>query len=152
MIPTDRRNIFKTAFATAAGLFAVRSSTTAVHADTASISKAVYHLSDAEKVAFVLGNVRNHIEGMGGFQNVRIAVVVHGTALKSFIAETANSNIKSRVISAAHDGVALHACANTMSAQGVTLADLLPGFVIADKGGIVRLVELQQEGYLYIRP
>jgi uncharacterized protein len=152
MIPTDRRNIFKTAFATAAGLFAVRNSTPSARGDTARIPKAVYHLSDAEKVAFVLGNVRNHIDGMGGPQNVRIAVVVHGTALKSFIAETANSNIKSRVVSAASDGVALHACANTMSAQGVTLAELLPGFVVAEKGGVVRLTELQQEGYVYLRP
>jgi uncharacterized protein len=152
MIPTDRRNIFKTAFATAAGLFAVRSSPTSARDDTAAIPKAVYHLSDAEKVAFVLGNVRNHIEGMGGSQNVRIAVVVHGMALKSFIAETANSNIKSRVVSAANDGVALHACANTMSAQGVTLADLLPGFVVAERGGVVRLAELQQAGYVYLRP
>jgi uncharacterized protein len=151
MVPTDRRNIFKTAFATAAGLFAVRNSTTAGRADTRSIQKAVYHLSDAEKVAFVLGNIRNHIEGMGGSQNVRIAVVVHGMALKSFIAETANANIKSRVISAANDGVALHACANTMAAQGVTIADLLPGFTVAEKGGVVRLVELQQNGYLYLR-
>jgi uncharacterized protein len=152
MIPTDRRNIFKTAFATAAGLFAVRNSTPSARGDTATTPKAVYHLSDAEKVAFVLGNVRNHIDGMGGSQNVRIAVVVHGTALKSFIAETANSNIKSRVVSAASDGVALHACANTMSAQGVTLAELLPGFVVAEKGGVVRLTELQQEGYVYLRP
>jgi uncharacterized protein len=152
MIPTDRRNIFKTVFATAAGLFAVRSSATARGAETPSIQKAVYHLSDAEKVAFVLGNIRNHIEGMGGSQNVRIAVVVHGTALKSFIAETANANIKSRVISAAKDGVVLHACANTMAAQGVAVADLLPGFTVAEKGGVVRLAELQQDGYFYLRP
>jgi uncharacterized protein len=151
MIPTDRRNIFKTAFATAAGLFATRS-TTAARADALTTHKVVYHLSDAEKVPFVLGNVRNHIDGMGGPQNVRIAVVVHGPALKSFAADTTNANVRSRATSIANAGVTFHACANTMAAQALTLNDLLPGFVVADKGGVVRLVELQQDGYIYLRP
>ena len=30
--------------------------------------------------------------------------------------------------------------------------DLLPGFVAADKGGVVRIAELQSRGYLYLRP
>jgi intracellular sulfur oxidation DsrE/DsrF family protein len=46
----------------------------------------------------------------------------------------------------------LAACANTMIAQNVTLKDLLPGFISADKGGVVRLAELQSQGYLYLRP
>jgi hypothetical protein len=37
---------------------------------------------------------------------------------------------------------------NTMRAQEVTLKDLLPGFVVADKGGVVRIAELQAQGYL----
>jgi intracellular sulfur oxidation DsrE/DsrF family protein len=147
----DRRNIFKTAFATAAGLFAARSGTTGARAD-ANTQKVVYHLSDAEKVAFVLSNVRNHIDGMGGPQNIRIAIVVHGPALKSFLADTTNANVKTRVNSVINGGVVLHACANTMVAQALTLNDLLPGFVIAEKGGVVRLAELQQDGYVYLRP
>jgi len=39
-----------------------------------------------------------------------------------------------------------------MKAQNVTLKDLLPGFVSAEKGGVVRLAELQSQGYLYLRP
>jgi intracellular sulfur oxidation DsrE/DsrF family protein len=39
-----------------------------------------------------------------------------------------------------------------MISQNVTLRDLLPGFVSADKGGVVRLAELQAQGYQYIRP
>jgi intracellular sulfur oxidation DsrE/DsrF family protein len=44
------------------------------------------------------------------------------------------------------------ACGNTMKSQHVTLNDLLPGFVSADKGGVVRIAELQAAGYLYLRP
>jgi uncharacterized protein len=37
-------------------------------------------------------------------------------------------------------------------AKEVTLKDLLPGFIVADKGGVVRIAELQAQGYLYLRP
>jgi intracellular sulfur oxidation DsrE/DsrF family protein len=39
-----------------------------------------------------------------------------------------------------------------MRAQKITLGDLLPGFVSAEKGGVVRIAELQSQGYLYLRP
>jgi uncharacterized protein len=29
---------------------------------------------------------------------------------------------------------------------------LLPGFVVADKGGVVRIAELQSQGFIYLRP
>jgi intracellular sulfur oxidation DsrE/DsrF family protein len=32
------------------------------------------------------------------------------------------------------------------------LKDLVPGFVSADRGGVVRLAELQAKGYAYLRP
>ena len=45
-------------------------------------SKVAYHLSDIDKVAFVLGNIRNHYDGTDGA--VEIALVVHGPALAAF--------------------------------------------------------------------
>jgi intracellular sulfur oxidation DsrE/DsrF family protein len=39
-----------------------------------------------------------------------------------------------------------------MRSQNVTLKDLLPGFVAAERGGVVRIAELQSQGYLYLRP
>jgi intracellular sulfur oxidation DsrE/DsrF family protein len=39
-----------------------------------------------------------------------------------------------------------------MEAQNITLSDLLPGFVAADKGGVVRIAELQSQGYVYLKP
>jgi uncharacterized protein len=29
---------------------------------------------------------------------------------------------------------------------------LLPGFIVAERGGVVRIAELQSQGYLYLRP
>ena len=34
----------------------------------------------------------------------------------------------------------------------MALGDLLPGFWVADKGGVVRIAELQSQGYLSLRP
>jgi uncharacterized protein len=39
-----------------------------------------------------------------------------------------------------------------MKSQNVALKDLLPGFISADRGGVVRIAELQSRGYLYLRP
>src|SRR3982074_2057921 len=36
-----------------------------------------------------------------------------------------------------------------MKTQNVTLKDLLPGFGIAERGGVVRIAELQSLGYAY---
>ena len=49
-------------------------------------------------------------------------------------------------------GVELAVCGNTMKIQKVGLHDLLPGFVAVDQGGVVRIAELQSQGYLYLRP
>ena len=37
--------------------------------------KVVYHLNDLDKVAFVLGNIQNHFDGVGGPDHVTIALV-----------------------------------------------------------------------------
>lgn len=124
----------------------------AKEAGTGNKLKVVYHLSDAEKVNFVLGNIQNHIDGVGGPQHVTIALVIHGPALKAFHRAQANPDVGKRVGDFSRDGIELAACANTMKAQNVTLTGLLPGFVSAEQGGVVRLAELQSQGYLYLRP
>ena len=150
----DRRSIFKSLVAIGAGIFATRSSP--ARADTApaapGVPKVVYHLADLDKVAFVLGNIRNHIEGMGGPDKVQVALVVHGPALKAFRAATPNAALKSDVGTIRGSGVALVACRNTMEAQKLALDDLLPGFIVAQQGAVVRLAELQRGGWIYLRP
>ena len=119
-------------------------------AQSASKSRVAYHLSDVEKVAFVLGNIKNHYEGTGGA--VEIALVVHGPALAAFKIEGASAAISSRFASLAKEGLVAHACANTMKGMEIGLADLLAGFHTAEAGGVVKLAELQGEGYAYLRP
>ena len=114
--------------------------------------KVVYHLADLDRVHFVLGNMQNHLDGVGGPDHVTLALVVHGPALRAFHAESANWDIAHRIGQFSKIGMELAACGNTMISQNVTLRDLLPGFVSAEKGGVVRLAELQSQGYQYLRP
>jgi intracellular sulfur oxidation DsrE/DsrF family protein len=151
-----RRNILTAAFAGIGGLLAAttrgRAEADAVAHTNPNKAKVVYHLSDLDKVNFVLGNIRNHFDGMGGPDKVTIALVVHGPALKAFHAASAPPDLAQRVDQFAATGLELNACGNTMQAQKVTLKDLLPGFIDADRGGVVRIAELQAMGYVYLRP
>lgn len=114
--------------------------------------KVVYHLSDFDKVPFVVGNIQNHFDGVGGPDHVTIALVVHGPALRAFQSAQATPDLSQHVGRLSKAGLELAACRNTMRAQKIGLADLLPGFGAADEGGVVRIAELQLQGYLYLRP
>ena len=147
----NRRGILAAVTAAAGGLFAV-SAKRAEAAATPDKMKVVYHLTDLDKVGFVLGNIKNHYEGVGGTANVTIALVVHGPALKGFQLATVSPESIKRIADFSRLGLQLIACNNTMRAQEVTLKDLLPGFVVAEAGGVVRIAELQSQGYIYLRP
>jgi len=145
----ERRNLLAGAAAAFGGFFAVKTAQAAP--STPDKSKVVYHLCDLDKVSFVLGNIQNHFDGVGGPDKVTIALVVHGPALKSFHAASASPDIKGRMAGFART-VQLAACGNTMKSQNVTVKDLLPGFVAVNEGGVVRIAELQAQGYVYLKP
>jgi intracellular sulfur oxidation DsrE/DsrF family protein len=151
----DRRNILSAAAAAIGGVFAASAVSKAraeVPPPSPKGTKVVYHLADADKVDFVLGNIDNHFTGVGGKENVTIALVIHGPALKSFHANGAKKDVQEKFAELSKTGVELNACGNTMKQQKVSIGDLLPGFVVAEEGGVVRLVEYQVQGYHYLRP
>ena len=112
----------------------------------------VYHLADEDKVGFALINVRNHINGVGGPENVHIVLVMHGPAVKAFVDIDAVDKVRNTVKALQADGVEFDVCANTLAAINVSFDEMLPGMVLAPNGGVVRIAELESQGYLYIRP
>ena len=148
----DRRNVLFRAAAALGAAFAASRVSAATETSGEGKLKVVYHLSDLEKVHFVLGNIQNHLDGAGGPDRVTIVLVVHGPALRDFQTKQANPEMTQNVGKLLKAGVGFAACGNTMKSQKITLNDLLPGFVVADKGGVVRIAELQSQGYLYLRP
>lgn len=146
----ERRSLFRAGLAGALGLFGLAGSARA--ADSTPRPRVAYHLADFDRVIFVLGNIQNHVDGTGGPGKADIRLVVHGPALKAFHAISADDNIVAMAERLIKSGVGFDACANTMKAQGVKVDDLTPGFAVAEKGGVVRLAELQVQGYAYLRP
>ena len=147
-----RRSILWAAASAFGAAFAASRAGAATVAPATKKLKVVYHLNDLDKVSFVVGNIQNHLDGVGGPENVTIALVVHGQALRAFHASTANPDLTKHIGQFSKAGLELAVCGNTMKSQKVGLADLLPGFVAADQGGVVRIAELQSQGYLYLRP
>lgn len=148
--PVNRRGLIgRLLAAAAAGAVAFQGS---ARAEAISVPRVAYHLSDTDKVAFVLGNIANHIEGMGGPDKVAIVLVVHGPALNAFRQSAASPDLVRKLAGVGANGVGLEACGNTLNAQKLELTDLLPGFVRVDQGGVTRLAQLQAEGYAYLRP
>src|SRR5215475_13275496 len=56
----------------------------------------VYQLNDAgvDKAKFVLGNLRNHVNGVGWQHIEAVELVVFGPALKSFVVKTMDPDLK----------------------------------------------------------
>ena len=146
-----RRSLLWGVLSAVGGAFAATRARAATEKPAAKL-KVVYHLNDLDKVNFVLGNIQNHFDGVGGPDNVTIALVIHGQALKAFHAASANPDVTRRVGQFSKAGLEMAACGNTMKSQHVTVNELLPGFVAVEQGGVVRIAELQSQGYLYLRP
>lgn len=111
--------------------------------------KIVYHLNEVEKVDFVLRNIRHHFDGPGA-DNPIIALVVHGPALQVFGPQGSGAS-KDKLSRLLPNGVKPYACLAAMRGMNLDMKDMPDGFIATEKG-VVRLAELQEEGYLYIRP
>jgi intracellular sulfur oxidation DsrE/DsrF family protein len=117
--------------------------------------RVVYQLSDAglDKAKFVLGNLRNHVAGVGGWQNIEaLELVVFGPALKSFAKDGFDPALKQSLEELQGQGMTFGACGNTMKNFSITAEQLPPKSLILPQGGVVRIMELQERGYVYIRP
>ena len=117
--------------------------------------KIVYQLSDAgvDRARFVLGNIRNHIVGVGGWRNIEaLELVVFGPAMKSFVQGDIDPAIKDTLEELQDQGMHFGACGNTMKNFSITREQLPRGSVVLPQGGVVRIMELQEQGYSYLRP
>jgi len=112
-------------------------------------NKAVLQVSDADpqKWNLTLNNAKNVQDDLDS-ENVELEIVVYGPGIGML---KGDSPVAKRVADALKSGVKVIACENTMKAQKLVYADMLPaiGYVPA---GVVELMKKQQEGYAYIRP
>jgi len=112
-------------------------------------NKLVLQVSDNDpgKWGLALNNAAN-VQADLDAENVDIEIVVYGPGISMLKSE---SPLAKRVSAALKSGVKVVACENTMKAQSLTYANMLPdiGYVPA---GVVELMQKQHQGYAYIRP
>lgn len=112
-------------------------------------SQAVFQISDndPQKWNLALNNAKN-VQVDLGEEAVELEIVVYGPGISML---KGDSPVAARVAAALKSGVKVVACENTMKAQKLVYADMLPniGYVPA---GVVELINKQREGFAYIRP
>jgi intracellular sulfur oxidation DsrE/DsrF family protein len=133
-----------------AALALVIGTTAPAQAQQASVrGKVVMQVSDADpaKWNLALNNAKNVQTDLGA-ANVDIEIVAYGPGIGMLKVESVVGN---RVGDAMAAGVKVVACENTMQAQKLTRADMLPKIDYVP-AGVVELMQKQQQGWAYIRP
>jgi len=96
-----------------------------------------YHLNEggADKANAVLTNIQNHVEVVGWENIEAMELVIHGPALKSFVAGSIDPGVRGKLDTLLAGGLRVDGC----------------GLVVVPSG-VARVMELQELGYAYIKP
>ena len=149
--PASGRPFPRRAFAAAVTAVALLLSPALSHAQstTGKPNKVVLQVSDgdAKKWGLALNNAYN-VQSDLGAETTDLEIVVYGPGIGML---KSDSPVAARIASAMKSGIKVVACENTLAAQKLAKADMLPdiGYVPA---GVVELMKKQQQGYAYIRP
>jgi intracellular sulfur oxidation DsrE/DsrF family protein len=105
---------------------------------------------DVRTQRVALNNAVN-LQKLYGLDNVTIEVVAYGPGLNLLTTESA---VASRVKSLAVQDITFSACQNTMDTEKKRTgkAPILLEGVETVNAGVARIMELQEQGYAYIRP
>ncbi len=123
------------------------------NADNAKKHKAFFHLNEADptKAAAVLTNMQNYVDVVGWQSIEALELVVHGPGLRPFIVKTIAPDVRGKVEALLTGGMKMGACQITMKRQNIKPEELIEGLPPIPSG-VVRVMELQEKGYAYIRP
>ncbi|MEQ1657756.1 MAG: DsrE family protein [Hylemonella sp.] len=112
-------------------------------------NKLVIQVSDNDpgKWNLALNNAQNVIQDLGA-STVALEIVVYGPGIGML---KLDSPVAARIAAALKGGMQIVACENTLKAQKLTRADMLPDIAYVP-AGVVELMQKQQQGYAYIRP
>ena len=115
--------------------------------------KVVYHLNEGgvDRAKAVLVNIENHVHVVGWNSIEALELVVHGPALRTFLARDIDPDVRGKLETLMAGGLKLGACQITMARQKIDFKDLIQG-VTAVPSGVARVMELQEAGYAYVKP
>lgn len=116
--------------------------------------KVLYHVNyhEQSRINETLVNVTNHIEALGE-ERVDIKVMMHGKAVEYLMAAVKDEGKQMQLDSLRMNGVQFLVCGNTLNGYNITADDLYevePQDMV--QAGLPAIVDLQQKGYIYVRP
>jgi intracellular sulfur oxidation DsrE/DsrF family protein len=117
--------------------------------------KVIYHVDgkDPDVAKYALALINKHIEAEGGPENIDVELIVHGPALALFEKDKMDPEMTKRFDQVIEKGVHAEMCQVSMKMFGKTLDNLAKGFVATlHPVAVKRIADLQQQGYLYIKP
>ncbi|MFR3685383.1 MAG: DsrE family protein [Enterococcus sp.] len=103
--------------------------------------KVVFHIDELEKWTETANNVKNLLKEP---KKIAIIVLINGNAINGYLASENQAFIATK-------GVTFHACNNAMRANKIE-KEQLPENVVVVPAGVLDLIELQAQGYAYIKP
>jgi len=117
--------------------------------------KVIYHVDgkDPDVAKYALALINKHIEAEGGPENIDVELIVHGPALALFEKDKMDPEMTKRFDQVIEKGVHAEMCQVSMKMFGKTLDNLAKGFVATlHPVAVKRIADLQQQGYIYIKP
>ncbi len=116
--------------------------------------KVVYHMNyhDESRIAETMTNISNHYQALGD-GHIDIKVVVHGKAIEYFMDAVEDQAKQITIDSLRLRDVQFIICGNTLDGYKVTRDDL---YDVEEEdvvqAGLPTIIDLQQKGYIYVRP
>jgi uncharacterized protein len=108
--------------------------------------RVVFHINEAEKLPLLVNNTINLKKDLG--KNVIIEVVVNGPAITRLASFSNTGESLQRMLD---EGVEIGGCSNAIRGSQLDPSRLYPGVRIIEEGGVARLVQRQQQGYIYLK-
>ena len=146
--------IFMTAILLLAGALSVQAETNN-HRTPDGKLKVLYHIdgSDVGTAKYAMALINKHIEAEGGPDKIDLVIVVHGPALELFDKEGADPVLVKKLKMAIDKGAKPEMCQVSMKLYDKPLATLLDGFIPTKHPvAVKRIADLQEQGYIYIKP
>lgn len=121
--------------------------------------KVVYHVNDVNKAKGAFRNAKNHLNAVGD-KNVDMIIVTHSSGAFALVDGAMGKkdpktgkvyNFSDQIAALANRGVRFQICANTIRGKKINknkisqYAEIVPS-------GVAQIADLEQKGYLYIKP
>lgn len=112
--------------------------------------KVVFHvdMDDTPIFELALANITNFLKNVGA-ENADVALLANGFAVKLFV-KASGMKFKERLEELHKQGVKFYVCNNALNAHNINKEDIFE-FCEVVPAGVTKLIELQNEGYAYIK-